>query len=214
MPEPSDDRGQTLVLLSGGLDSSVMLRWLQSTAPTPLVPVFLNWGQRSIERESQAVKAVCAAAGLTPVTVDLAHWRAGFRPLFTDLLKVPRNAIFLHAVLPYAWAHRCGQIAIGSTTNDRDVIDSNQNFIDAINGFWARFSTKQGPQPQVFAPFLENDGGWDKVRIIEWSDARLGRGFVDLTHTCWDDPTCAEAGRDFCPACIKRSEALKSARPT
>lgn len=201
-----------LVLLSGGLDSSVLLRWLQDQGAGRLMPLFLEWGQRSIARERAAAEQVCQSAGLDLTRVDLMAWRAGFRPR-VDMLDLPRNAIFLHAALPYAWADRCDRIALGATTEDDAVIDSNRGFVAAINTFWGGLrASNLRPQPRIIAPYLDDDGGWDKARIIRWADAHLGRGFVDATYSCWSDPACADAGRDSCAACIKRAEAMRTAR--
>src|SRR5260370_21478954 len=100
-----------MVLLSGGLDSSVLLRLLQFRQMGRLSPLFLEWGQRSLDRERVAAAEVCRSAGLTATYVDLMAWRSAFRPR-VNMLDLPRNAIFLHAALPFAWAERCNRIAI------------------------------------------------------------------------------------------------------
>lgn len=196
----------SLVLMSGGMDSSVLLRWLQHEGPDrKFAGLFINWGQSAADRERASAERVAAGAIVPLEIVDVSSWRTGFRDR-VDMLKVPRNSILIHLALPYAIASGCTSIELASTPEDREVPDSNEEFVGAINQFWG----PRWPDIRVSAPFL--DAGWGKERIIRWADETLGPQFVDQTTSCWRSTPCSETGRDWCTACIKRSLAIERAR--
>lgn len=197
---------KALVLLSGGLDSSVLLRWLQQERQVQCSALFVNWGQSAAMREQTSAEHVARQANVWLDVIDVADWRRGLRGRFTDMLLIPRNALFVHLALPYALAAQCQTIAVGSTPEDETVIDSNSAFFEGLNDFWK--TLKQ--TVTVTAPLL--DSQMSKVDLIRWSDQRLGRAFVDGTSTCWKTVPCAEKNEDWCPACIKRDLALNVAR--
>ncbi|MGN6547197.1 MAG: 7-cyano-7-deazaguanine synthase [Aureliella sp.] len=197
---------KALVLLSGGMDSSVLLNWLEKERRVECAALFVDWGQSAAAREKVAADRVAKQAGVRLDAVDVSDWRRGFRDRFSNMLLVPRNAVFIHLALPYALAAGCQSIAVGSTPEDENVIDSNRSFFANLNAFWQTLNQTVS----VTAPLL--DVGMSKVDMIRWSDRHLGREFVDNTSTCWKEIPCAESGRDWCPACIKRDLALSEAR--
>lgn len=197
---------KALVLLSGGLDSSVLLNWLQKERQIECAALFINWGQSAARREKAAAERVASQAGVRFDAIDVSDWRRGFRDRFSDMLLIPRNAIFIHLALPYALAAGGQSIAVGSTPEDQSVVDSNGEFFNSLNTFWK--SLKQSVT--VTAPLLED--AVSKVDLIRWSDKYLGPEFVDGTSTCWKETVCAESGGDWCPACMKRDLALIEAR--
>ncbi len=194
-----------LVLLSGGLDSSVLLRYCQLERKQQTSALFLDWGQSAALREREAAEWVAKESGVQLLTVSIPQWRAGFRER-VNMLDVPRNGILLMLALPYGRAEQCDEIALGSTTEDHQVLDSNEQFVDALNIFLGTLG-----QPQrLVAPYLKLN--WSKVDIIHWADERLGAAFVDKTTSCWKEPACQVSGPSMCPACIKRMEAMRKAR--
>jgi 7-cyano-7-deazaguanine synthase in queuosine biosynthesis len=197
---------KSLVLLSGGLDSSVLLNWLQRERQTECSALFINWGQSAAHRERATAEAVAKRSGVRLDAIDVSDWRRGFRDRFSNMLLVPRNAVFIHLALPYALADRCQSIAVGSTPEDAEVVDSNRSFFSGLNHFWKQL----GQSITVDAPFLDSDVS--KVDIIRWADKALGCDFVDATSSCWRETPCPETEDDWCAACIKRHLALKAAR--
>ena len=198
---------KTLVLLSGGMDSCVLLKWLMMEQKHECVCLFINWSQSSLLREQASAARVAKAASVTYETIDVSSWRRGCQDRFKDWLQVPRNAIFSHLSLPYAIANGCDTLAVGSTPEDSKVSDSNQAFFEELNHFWQHL----GLTIRAVAPFLK--AGMGKEQIIRWSDENLGLEFVDQTTSCWKSITCSESKRAPCPACVKRDLALTSARP-
>jgi len=118
MRTPSSAR--TLLLLSGGVESTTLLFQLLAQGRTP-VPLFADYSQRSAEQERLAAARACESCGLPapPQLLDLrAEGRAHQR---INRLHVPlplRNLTLLSLVLGWATTHRCSSVALGLNADD------------------------------------------------------------------------------------------------
>jgi 7-cyano-7-deazaguanine synthase in queuosine biosynthesis len=189
---------KTMILLSGGLDSSVMLMKLRATGE--VAAVFFDRGQSNLESERISAQRVAERAGCRVDVIDIGPWWAA-----TDgkirMLDVPRNPIFALLASPFAVINGCGEIAIGSTLADVKTGDSNAEFVTAFNCMTQVMAIPK--MPRLVAPLL--DLGWDKTDVAKWARDNLGDEFIGMTHSCWKRKPCGT-----CPACIARATALRN----
>jgi 7-cyano-7-deazaguanine synthase in queuosine biosynthesis len=202
-----DPSRRSLVLLSGGLDSSVMAAWLQAHGHA-IDAVYLDFGQGNYEREFPAAQRVWRYLGGGELTViDLYQWRQSFkdeqkrdRVAFGSL---PRNAFLAFAAVPHARLHRCDWIAFGPTLDDESAPDCNPEFIDRMNRLLVTLRQRE----RLVAPWLAKDNPWRKADVVRWALQRqgLGRSFIDMTWSCWNakDQPCGD-----CQPCRARDKAL------
>jgi 7-cyano-7-deazaguanine synthase in queuosine biosynthesis len=186
-----------LVLLSGGLDSSVMLMKLRETSE--VAAIFFDRGQSNGRSERAAASKIAASYGKCHLDeIDIGTWWASTERK-VSMIDVPRNAIFALLASPFAMIQGCDQIALGSTLADAKTGDSNKNFVAAFNQFVDVMKLER--MPELIAPLLDLD--WDKKSVATWARQKLGEEFIDLTHSCWKEIRCGK-----CPACVARADAL------
>jgi len=208
----------TLVLLSGGLDSSALLFYLAKVRKERVRGVFVDFGQGNAERERAASKKIWQRlkamelegeplSGNELMEIDVCSWRRGFKDFeennsSLEMGYLPRNLLLPLLAIPYARLENCNWIAIGSTTEDGGMPDSNDAFAQSTNRLF-----RQMHQPeQVTVPWLWEDGGWDKRKIANWLVSEIGREVLELSWSCYRggvDP-CGDCG-----ACKKRVAATE-----
>ncbi len=190
---------KTVVLVSGGLDSAVLLHQVQKGGQ-PL-PVFIDYGQRAVERERAAALVQCGALGLELTRLDATavaaafHAKAAIRPHSPLPL---RNLVLMSLALSYADLVQAGSVA---TAVIRDDIGA---YPCTAGSFWYAFRDLAATMGSVRieTPLIY----LDKVAVIA-EGLRLG---VDLcgTYSCSvGEP--AHCGR--CRQCVvRRAAALKA----
>lgn len=192
---------KAMVLLSGGLDSSTLLAFIHEESELAPIAIFFDRGQRALEYERAAAERVCRRLETQLICVSIRDWRLGFSELGVkvSMLDVPRNAIMLLLAIPYARALECHRILIGSTTNDRALPDSTNQFVEQMNRLMEVLE-----QPVSFvAPFLNRK--WDKAMVANWGRSNLGNDFIAMTRSCYESNE-TPCGR--CAACRSRAQAL------
>lgn len=94
-------RRKQIVLLSGGVESSTVLRHVHSTHPDNVIPLFFDYGQRARESERRASRAQCKQLSLGEdalVEADLSPVGEMLRARQVERRHVPlfhRNAVLL-----------------------------------------------------------------------------------------------------------------------
>lgn len=110
-----------VVLMSGGIDSSVSAA-LAIEEGIEVLPVFVNYGQRSLERELAASRAVCTKLGIAePEVVDLSGFGAAVpsgltridMDLHDDAFLPGRNLMLLLAGASIAFSRGASGVVIG-----------------------------------------------------------------------------------------------------
>jgi 7-cyano-7-deazaguanine synthase in queuosine biosynthesis len=191
---------KTLVLLSGGLDSAVMLMKLRET--NDVAAIFFDRGQSNLKSERAAVHKVVECARCHLDEIDIRSWWAATGGQ-VRMLDVPRNPIFALLASPFAIIQNSSEIAIGSTLVDAKTGDSNADFVAAFNQLIKVMALTR--LPRLIAPLL--DLGWDKTAVARWAREKLDDKFIDMTHSCWKEVPCGS-----CPACIARAVALRDSK--
>ena len=110
---------RTLLLLSGGVESSVLLSQLCEANARPLA-MFAHYSQRGAMHEHAAASAACAHAGLpSPELLDLRAEGAAHQQHNRLHIPLPhRNLALLTLALGWATTHACSTIALGLNRED------------------------------------------------------------------------------------------------
>lgn len=206
---------KVLLLLSGGLDSSVLLNYLQAQEHLELKALFFDRDQGNLVYEKQAAEYVSRKAGVPLHYVSIRDWRDAIRQFEKPaegslILKIPRNAMMILLATPFVIAYGCTKIAIGSSGDDKATPDSNEKFIESINDLLETVKiVVDGPENlktgvRVIAPFLYL--GFKKKDIVRWAFKNLGEEFVDKLRSCYE-ATAQPCGK--CSACAKRARAVR-----
>lgn len=212
-----------VVLLSGGMDSAVVLAIarLQGFA---CEAISFDYGQRHrFELESAArVARALGAAGHTVLPIDM---RAIGGSALTDDIDVPkdrsdigegipvtyvpaRNTVFLSYALALAEVKGAWDIFIGVNALDYSGYpDCRPEYIEAFRrmaNLATKASTESGAEFQIHSPLSE----MRKVDIVR-KGAELGVDF-SMTHSCYDpDGEGRSCGR--CDACLLRLKGFEEA---
>ena len=194
-----------VVLVSGGVDSSVLLYRVQELARaenTRTVPLFVDYAQRAARQEQQAAEWHTRQLGLTLNVLDMVRVGESFRRAEELERHIPlphRNLVVLSLALSYAEVARCASLAIGVIADDVDgYASASAVFLSAFRNLAATLG-----RVRIETPLIE----LSKSGVVIEA-ARLG---VDLnrTYSCMlgRDEAC---GR--CRQCQGRETALSDAR--
>ncbi|MFA9461154.1 7-cyano-7-deazaguanine synthase [Thiohalorhabdus sp. Cl-TMA] len=189
-----------LVLMSGGIESTVLLHWAirQGESVTAL---FLHYGQRPATREYQAASAQCAELGLAPETLDISTAVQTFHTGQERQYHIPlphRNLVALSLALSLAEKRTLDRVLTGITREDGEhSASASPAFLDAFQE-----TARTLGDVAVAAPFRE----LSKAEVIG-TGVRLGVDFAK-TYSCllgYPEP----CGR--CPQCRNRRTAFARA---
>jgi 7-cyano-7-deazaguanine synthase len=220
------------VLLSGGLDSSVLLHAVaRELGPQYLHALSFDYGQRhAIELE--CARAQATAAGVTRHAIlDLRFLGPLLAPGSTllasggevpdladlaeaDLVQPPtyvpnRNMMLLSLAAAYAEAQGIDRVYYGAQAQDEyGYWDCTAEFLERINSVLA---LNRKTSVEVLAPFVANSKA-DNVRL----GTKLGVDFAQ-TWTCYrglanaSTPLAQRRGCGTCPSCVERLNAFATA---
>lgn len=214
-----------LVLLSGGLDSTVAAALARADGLSLELGLFVEYGQRALLSEGRAAEAVAAALGfplrrvalplLAEVTRTALVDRDASLPHPTvegldrdanasaDAVWVPnRNGLFVNLAAAVAEAGGLSTVLVGFNREEAATFpDNGAPFLDALNACLA-FSTRG--RVRVAAPTLH----MSKAELLA-----AGRRVGAPVHLSW---SCYEAGDvpcGRCESCRRRERAEQGAGP-
>ena len=207
---------KTVLSLSGGLDSAVLLYHLQNQGDEVLALNF-SYGSRHNVRERRAAAELCRATGTSLIEADLPFIGQLYQSSLLnqeqelprgeyseDSLKktvVPgRNTILMSIAIGLAESHNASRVAIANHANDHGTYpDTRPEWVAAMS-LVAWHGTYQ--RVQLYAPFTH----LQKSEIcLRGKD--LGVPFAK-TWTCYDGRS-RQCGT--CSACRLRQEAFRTA---
>jgi 7-cyano-7-deazaguanine synthase len=200
-----------VVLLSGGLDSAVLLAWVRSTVGGDIDAVTIDYGQRH-QRELWSAFQIAHYYGaadrrytLPPELLAGSSLTGGAGETAGKDTVVPgRNLLFAAVAVAHAVRVGAGVVYLAPHAGDAEVYpDCRRAFLGNLS-----FATEAGYCVRVEAPGL----GMTKAGFVG-----LGRQLkvpFDMTWSCYDpqdyDPLAPASGRPcgVCGACRSRKEAL------
>jgi 7-cyano-7-deazaguanine synthase len=212
-----------VVLVSGGLDSSVVLA-MAIDRGFAAHALSIRYGQRHAI-ESAAAKRVCARLGVRDHKIIDIDLRAFGGSALTDAIEVPkgerppgadpipltyvpaRNTIFLSLALSWAEALEAHDIFIGVSAVDYSGYpDCRPEFIEAFEGL-ANLGTRAangGKKFSIHAPLVDLTKGETVKAGLE-----LGLDF-GLTWSCYD-PVSGDRPCGECESCLLRAKGFAEA---
>ena len=224
MPLPDENMKPAVVLLSGGLDSTVTLACCIAEGFEPHALSF-DYGQRH-RVELESARRVARAQGVRDHRIARIDLRVFGGSALTDRIDVPRgrsademaegipityvparNTIFLSYALAWAEVRRSNDIFLGVNAVDYSGYpDCRPEFLRAFEDL-ASVATKAGVEGNrltIHAPLLQ----LTKAGIIR-QGVELGVDF-SLTHSCYD-PAPDGAACGGCDSCQLRLRGFREA---
>lgn len=204
---------QTILIYSGGLDSTTLLYWLHTRGDS-VAALSIDYGQRH-RRELAAAQQICVRLKVPWHRADL----SALRPLLAgssqtdDSVAVPyghyaaetmkltvvpnRNMLLLATALAWAVSQKADTVAYAAHSGDHAIYpDCRPVFVEAMQHAAALCDWHP---VQIEAPFLP----WTKADIVR-EGARLDVPFAD-TWSCYEGGAvhCGQCG-----TCVERREAF------
>jgi 7-cyano-7-deazaguanine synthase len=214
------DADGSIVLLSGGFDSTAALFWAAETFGRPVHALTFEYGQRhwvEIER-SRKIAGLAAVdthtvmnTGLRAVTRGrlLATARKSDAPIDDPAAVVPgRNAVFLAAACAAAVTRRVPRVVIGCNADDAGAfLDCRVPTLLAVQ---RAMHLALGVDVQIVAPFIAST----KRQVAStWMRHAAARPALDMSWSCYAPvlrgPHCNDLDAcNACSACVKRADAI------
>lgn len=200
-----------VVLLSGGLDSTVMLYWVKERYDK-VFPLYINYGSRHMLKELPAATVTCKELNLNLDIVTVVGDVFSGSSLVDKNIDTPvdanetinvvvpfRNLVMISLAASYADKVNAGVIATSPTREDFDVFrDCRRDFHDLLEQILQKSAKYEQPY-QILTPFIN----YSKDEII-----RIGYDLdVDFSNT-WSCYNPLENGSicGVCPACKVREK--------
>ncbi len=207
---------KSIVLLSGGLDSTVLLAKLVAEKRT-VFALGVHYGQRH-SREIDAARAVCAHFGVEYRLADLSAisgffghnsltdsavpvYEGAYNEIGMKTTVVPaRNLLLISVATAWAIAEKCETVAYAAHGGDHAIYpDCREEFAQKLD---AVMRVADWHPVRLERPFV----GMSKADIV-----RLGSAIgapLDLTWSCYNG---GEKHCGKCSTCIERREAFREA---
>jgi 7-cyano-7-deazaguanine synthase len=182
---------KTLVLLSGGLDSTVILANLVKSHDE-CAAIGFNYGQGAADAELERADLIAAFYQVPFEVVALP-----VLPKTDDVVFAGRNLLFIAAAVACAGVLDCGRIAIGCNATDW------YRFPDCRPAFWTsvKRAVEEAYGLRVATPLLH----YTKIDVVQMA-RELGVD-IDMTWSCYQPVLHQPCGT--CLACNTRREALE-----
>lgn len=191
---------KSILLLSGGLDSGALLFWALHQG-IEVLPLFINYGQKTFPGEWQSVKFLINSTGINPImpldvsqiaslgTGTLASGSEECLP--SDQYFPSRNMLLITLAAMYAYQNRVSTILIGLIADTASSLpDCSSKYIKKAGSVFHL----EYPKLQLRAPFITRS----KVEIVR--EAKF-YGFIPENtfccnrlpdHHCWTCPSCID----------------------
>lgn len=189
-------------LLSGGIDSVTLLFRLKKNEHD-VIPLFINYGQKSAQKEYEAANTACKILGIQLHTIDvsgLASIPSGLTDKEQSHIENPlfpaRNMILLSIATAFAVSKSIQVIAIG-IVGDTHFPDQTNEFLNAAESA-LYFSTDKNIK--ILAPLVK----LNKLEVVRL--AKENAIPLDFTYSCYlgSEKPCNE-----CLSCKDRMMAFK-----
>lgn len=203
----------SIVLLSGGLDSVVSLALLRNQYNITMALTF-DYGQKSAKYEIEAAKKISKYYEIENKIIKLDWLKAITHNALVENFELPegldnpensakavwvpnRNGLFLNIAGAYADAEDFEYIIIGANKEEAETFsDNTKEFIDSVNNEF-KYSTSN--KVQVIAPLINFDKN-DIVKLALNNNVPL-----DLIYSCYSNKT-KHCGK--CESCTRLKNAL------
>ena len=209
------DLNKGVIILSGGLDSSTLLRYLVKEKNYEMEAISFHYGQNHSKRELECAKKQCEELKVPYRVIDISFLKQILNSSLLNGSKtipeghyeeenmkstvVPnRNMIMASIAVARACSIHADFVALGVHAGDHAIYpDCREEFIDA---FRKAVELADWNECTIIAPFQNMDKGQIVKKGIE-----LGVNFKN-THTCYkgENPPCEKCG-----SCLERAEGFE-----
>lgn len=196
-----------VVLLSGGLDSTVLLHEAMDIKPIRLSAAWINYGQKNAGQEEKCVETLCGKYDVHLRKYDLREVfqyspssilerREGEHDVKSDEL-VNRNLTLISII-----ASNCTSptvLYIGAHFSPSRYPDTTEAFYKQLRTL---LSLSTSDLVTIYAPFIQ----MTKQSIVGYAERRLRVPREDIlgSVSCYEGTGCGK-----CPACMEREKALR-----
>jgi len=218
-----------IIILSGGLDSSVVAYQVKQLKPNKIKSIFFNYGQRTLEQEEYCAKEISKNINSEFIKVDI-PWLGKISPSLINTKEeiqettekdmeniekekediknwwIPcRNSIFINIALAYAESYylknkEIYNIYLGIRDEGKVVMkDTTPEFLEIMNKM-QKHATNDGIY-KIIAPLINND----RPETVEIGN-KLKVPF-ELTYSCFKgEDNLTHCG--YCSNCMQRKKAF------
>lgn len=166
-------------LISGGIDSTVLLFRLHKKHHE-LIPLFINYGQKSVKQEQKAAEKACKLLKLNLNIIDISRLsviQSGLTNKKISIMKSffpNRNLILLSIASAFSTNYSCNVIAMG--------IIGETNFQDQSKKFLkdAERALSHSRKTMILTPLAE----LNKLEVVRL--AKVNSIPLDFTYSCYD----------------------------
>lgn len=192
-----------IVLMSGGIDSTVLAAHVLQTRREKVIPLFIDYGQKQFEQELIAFINVCEFYSLKPNIINMRDVANAIREYGTDSRwAIMRNTILLSMACGVAAGLEESEIGYATHVTNYDMFsDCSPMFVDDYNALLATLH-RHNKKLSLYAPFTD----YTKTDIVRCG-IKLNAP-IHLTYSCYtgNSKECGE-----CWACTGKLKALKEA---
>lgn len=189
---------RVVALTSGGLDSTLMLH-LARERGDHVIPLFIDYGQRAVEREWASCLRQCSALGLLPPTrMDVAGYGKAIPSGLTtphldvnaDAFLPGRNLLLVVLAASFAYSRNSRVVMMGLLAErSRLFPDQEDSFIAAAEG---AIEAALGARVAVLLPLRD----FEKADVVTLARKRAVAGTY----------SCHAGGERPCGVCVSCSE--------
>lgn len=197
------DDNKAVVLLSGGLDSTVTLLWARKILGLECRAIFFSYGQRAVDLEWAAVRYFCdkhqvprvfVPVEIRAIATSAIMFNTDPNKEISNLLE-GRNIIFTMMAASFAVTTGCSRIFLGYH-KEPDPAPFPDATTDTIKAMQSLINTGFKKKPVISAPFSNMDRT-SLVRLGTMMDSDL----LDKTHTCYMNKA---GGCGKCVHCLQK----------
>ena len=195
---------KVVVLLSGGIDSSVAAAYLKSIG-FEVLPLFINHQQGPLKAESEASKVIASELGLNPpfeVGIDLMKIKQLNKKWLEYGIGTPgRNMVFISIAVVYAGVLGAENIAL-ATVFGSAYPNTSISFLESIQRIGQAVLDRN---IRVFSPFKQEK--WTRSEVVK-QGVRLGVP-LEKTWSCYLPDRNVQCG--ICFKCRDRKNRFEEA---
>lgn len=155
---------KSLVLLSGGVDSVTLLRYLSVNTNEELIPIMFDYGQTQFKKEKKFAEGICKQLKLKLVVVSL-----GTLSEISNGYIPARNSILIFNAVHLGEKIGAGKIYFGAIKSEENFNDCSKEYIKSMNMVLSIH------RMELIAPFVD----MDKIEVIKLA-VKLG---IDIRYT-------------------------------